>query len=361
MKQSKYIKPTWYNQRAGEESLTKKRYLARTNRFSSVRGAAYFADTIIDLANCENPDSIFNTGTPLCDIKRKKLKGVLFLDKGVVFTGAEIASTPSFIAAIKTKTTAPRGQRVYPMFDLLNLEDNTGDPSTGSIGNLTTATIITSDAVPAFRFGYNGSEALHKKMSAMNGASLDVMFMDDQFAFYGTQKESGIGGYSVLQAYPYTPKFIIADAVNQYAFSVTLNSITEYRDRSAYVVTNSGVLSAVGLINVELKVLSSVDNVFKLKVVAEGGTNLEPQYGAIIDGLPFTAENLETGDVFTITSVTDSPTDDSLTFVFDTDEWDDLNEGDRIQVTGPAAAALSAAGVKPFEIVSLIITKESVS
>lgn len=310
---------------------------------------------IIDVANCASPDSIFNTGIPLCDLAKGKIKGVVFLDRGVTFTTEDCASVVSFIAAVKAKTVAARGSRAYPLWDLLNFEDNTGDPTTGSIGNLSTATIVVSDAVPTFRFGYNGSEARHRALAAIAGSSVDAVFVDDKFAVFGTAKGDDLGGYSILQAYVDTSKFIVADAVNQYAFRLTLGSITEYRDLSRYVVSNSGILSAMGLINVNLKPDGSTANAHDFIIVADGGTDLGPLYGAIIDGLTFTATNLETGDVFVVTSVAYAA--GVITITLNSTAWTALDIGDRVQINGPSASALSAADVKPFEIIPVIVTK----
>lgn len=312
---------------------------------------------ILGLANCASKDSIFNTGVPLCDLAKKKIKGVIFADKGTTFSGADIASTASFIAAVKTKTTAARGGRVYPVWDILNFEDTTGDPSTGAVGNLSNATIITQDASPAFRFGYNGSEARAARMAAMNGASLDMFIVDDQFAVYGASKNGGFGGFSVLQAYHYTTKFITGDAVNQYSFRVTLGDISEYRDTSTYVVTNSGILAAVGLINIQQKKFDLTSNVLKVEALADGGTNLEPLYGAELAAETWTLTNLDTGENVAITSVAKDDADDVFVVTIDTTAYTAAASGTRFQLDGPTAADMSAAGVKPFEFVGFVFEK----
>ncbi|HYD90286.1 MAG TPA: hypothetical protein VEA37_02225 [Flavobacterium sp.] len=312
---------------------------------------------IMNLANCASPDTVFNVGIPLCDLAKKKIKGVILLDKGVVFTPSQRASVAAFLAELKLKVVAARGSRAYPIFDINNFEDNTGDPTTGAIGNLSTATIVTSDAVPTFRFGYNGSEARHKRMALMAGASLDVLFVDDGYAIYGTQKGDDFGGYSVLQAYVDTSKFIVGDATNQYAFRLTLGSIVEYRENSAYVVGNSTLTTVQGLIDVVMSKLSNSANVYKIKMIADGGTDLEPLHGAAIAGLTFTAIDLQTGAAFTITSIADDPALDALTVTLDSTLYTALASGDKIQLNPPSASALSAAGVKPFEFIPLVITK----
>jgi hypothetical protein len=312
---------------------------------------------ILSLANCATPDSVFNTGIPLCDLAKGKIKGIIYLDRGTVFTPSHLTSVVAFLTELAVKTTAPRGGRAYPILDLLNFEDNTGDPATGGVGNLSTATIVTSDAVPSFRFGYNGSEERHRRMSLMAGSSLDVLFVDDKFAVYGTKSGVNLKGFSVLQAYSDTSKFIVADAVNQYAFRLTLGNISEYRDQSAYVVTNTGILAMRGLVNAQMSELSKAANVVKVQIIADGGTNLQPIYGTAISALTFTAVDLQTGNSFTITSVANNATDDAYNFTLDSTAWTALASGDKVQINGPLAAALAAAGVSPYEFLPVIITK----
>lgn len=316
-----------------------------------------YLTSLFDTANCAAPESVFNTGIPPCDLKKKKMKGVIFTDAAFRITPVQAATSASLLAYLRTASTAARGLRIYPLFDLQNLEDNTGDPATGAIGNLTTATFITSDSVPGFRFGYDGTELRHQRMSAMNGMSLRVFLVDEQYAVYGTRDGDNMMGFSVLQAYGDTSKFPIADAVNQYAFRITLGSVVEYRDLSRYVVLNSGLLTIQGLINVQLTELSKAANVFKIQPIADGGTNLEPQNGAAIAGLTFTAIDLQTGDPFIITSAADDTALDAITITGDSTAWTALASGDQIQLYGPTAAALSGAGVKPYEFLPVIITK----
>lgn len=326
-----------------------------TNKDSS--GIAYSA-TVLGLANCASPDSIFNVGVPPCDLKKKKMKGVIFADSGVAFTGSEIASKAAFIQAVKDKCTAARGSRVYPIWDLLNFTDNTGDPSTGGIGNLTTATIITSDAIPAFKYGYNGTEARHKRIAQIASATLDVFFVDEGWTVYGTDDgNNGFKGFDVLQAYADTSKFPVSDAVDQYAFRITLGSISEYRDNSLYVVADSTISAAVGLVNITMSEYSLVSNVLKVYMLADGGTNLEPLYGAALDGLTWTATNLQTGAAHVVSAVATDATNDVMGITFESVAFTALVSGDKLQLNGPTAAAMAAAGVKPFEFIPYIVTK----
>lgn len=351
---SKFIKASKYN--ALGKLLRAKPHVGGRMKLRPHVTCDYF--DILDVANCASPDSVFNVGIPLCDMKKKKIRSVIFADRGVTFTGSQISTKAAFIQAVKDKCIAARGSRVYPIWDLQNLEENTGDPQTGSIGNLTTATFVTQDAVPNFKFGYDGTEARHKRMAAMNGMTLDVFLVDEGWTVYGTSDNAGgYKGFKVLQAYADVSKFPIADAVNQYAFRITLSDINEYRDNSLYVVTDAGMLSAVGLVNVPLKKVSNSTNVYKISIIADGGTNLEPGSGAAIAALTFTAINLQTGAAFTITSVADDTSLDVLTVTLDSTAYGLLATGDRIELRGPSASALAGANVKWYEFLPLVITK----
>lgn len=312
---------------------------------------------LLNTANCASPDSVFNVGVPLCDLAKKKIRGVIFADKGVRFSSADVATVAAFIAAVKLKTYAARGARVYPIWDVLNFEDSTGDPSTGSVGNLSTASIVTNDAVPVFKFGYNGSEARHSRMAAMNGAQLDMFIVDDQWAVYGTIDGEEFAGYTLLQAYAYTSKFIASDSVNQYSFRVTLADITEYRENSKYLVANSGLAAAAGLVNVQLSELSKTGGAVKVLAIADGGTNMEPLYTTAISALTWTATNLQTGLAHVVTSVADAPADDAYLVTLDATAWTALGSGDKVQISGPSASALAGANVKYFEMLPVVVTK----
>jgi hypothetical protein len=329
-----------------------------TSRFAMALAVAYLTDGAIGLASCAAPDSVFNVGVPPCDLKKKKMKGVIYLDRGVSFTGADVASKAAFIAAVKTATHAARGSRAYPIWDLLNFEDNTGDPASGSIGNLTTATIITSDAIPSFRFGYNGTEARHARMAAMSGATLDVLFVDEGWNVYGTRADVGqFGGFNVLQAYADTSKFVVSDAVNQYSFRIVLGDITEYRDRSSYIACDSSLSTAVGLVNITMTQFDLASNVLEVYMIADGGTNLEPLHGAALDGLTWTITDLQDNSAVTVTSVATNATDDVMTITIDSTMWTAATSGDRFQLNGPTPAAMKAAGVTPFEFRPFVFEK----
>lgn len=310
---------------------------------------------IFDLPSCTSPDTIFNTGVPACDLKKKKILGLIFADRGTVFTAAQCASVATFIAAVETKTTAARGGRVYPFWSLLNFTDNTGEPTKGGLGNLTTAQINVSDAVPVFRFGYAGGEIQHKRLSAIMGGSYDVFFVDSQYAVYGTASGADMKGYQCYDIYVPPSKYIVQDAVDQYAIELTLASITEYRDQSRYLIANSTLTAKRGLVNVNLLLVSSTANAHTVTFLADGGTNLQPLYTTAIDTGNVSAKNLTSGATMTLTSVAAIGTNYVITI--DSTEWTALASGTNVQISFGPASQLASDGITPYDGIPLIVIK----
>lgn len=310
---------------------------------------------IFNLPDCTSPDSVFNTGVPACDLKKKKILGIIFADQGKVFTAAQCASIAAFLSAVQTATTAARGGRVYPFWKLLNFTDQTGQPGKGGVGNLVTTQINISDPVPLFSFGYDGGELQHQRLVAAMGGSYDVFFVDSQYAVYGCAAGDDMKGYSVYDLYVPPSKYIVQDAVDQYAVEITLASITEYRDQSRWLKANSTLSSYRGLVNVVLKLVSSASNAHTISFIADGGTNMQTKYTTTIDATLVTAKNLTTGAAVTVTSVAGSGGNYVVTL--DSSTWSGLASLTQVQINLAAAAVLAAAGVKPYEGIAMIVTK----
>lgn len=354
MKKSRFIASSVYNHRGA--------YLPKivTRRFgmgeNSFRSAAYMAD-IANLPDCATLETTFNTGVPLCDLIKKKIIGVIFADSGVFFTAAHRASTTAFLTELAAKTTAARGLRVYPLWDIRNFEDQTSEPTKGGVGNLTTAQVTVGDGIPAFQMGYKGGELQHAILTKVEAGRYDVFLVDEAFVVYGTRSGDNMVGFSTEQIYVNPSKHPVSDYVNQYSFSITFGSMIEYKSNSMFVVTNSGLTAKVGLINVPLSVLSSASNVHKILAVAAGGTNLQPLYGTAISGLTWTAVNDQTGAAFTVTGVANNATDDAYNVTLDSTLWTALTVGDTVTISGPSAADLAGASVAPYEMFSVQVTR----
>lgn len=345
---SKYIKQNRY-----ASKIVSRRMRMTGNDFAK---ANYLAD-ILNIPNCATADTEFNTGVPLCRLKKKKIIGVIFADSGVYFSAAHRASAAAFLTELETKTTAARGSRAYPLWNIRNFEDQTGEPQKGALGNLTSSQANISDGIPVMNFGYDGDEIQHQVLSIIETGSYSVFLVDENYVVYGTKSGDNMVGFSVEDIYVPLSKFPVSDYVNQYSFNITFSSMTEWKSNSAFVVTTSGITAKVGLINITLSQYSLVSNVVKLYMIAKGGTNVEPLYGAALDGLTWTAQNATTGAAITVTSVATDPTNDVMTVTIDSTEYTALASGTQIKILGPTPAAMAAVSIKPFEFVPVVITK----
>lgn len=345
---SKYIKPTRY-----AAKIVSRRMRMTGNDFGK---ANYLAD-ILNLPNCATAETQFNTGAPLCRLKKKKLIGVIFADTGVYFTPAHRASASAFLTELGVKTTAVRGSRAYPLWNIRNMDDQTGEPTKGGVGNLTTTQANVADAIPQMQFGYDGDEIQHRILSIVESGSYDVFLVDEGFTVYGTTSGENLVGFTTEQIYVNISKFPVSDFVNQYSFSITFSSMIEWKSNSAFVVTNSAVTTKVGLINVPLAILSSAANVHKVLAVAAGGTNLQVLYGTAISALTWTAKKTSDGTAFTVTGTANNATDDTYDVTLDSTMWTALGSGESVDIYGPTAAALAGANVSPYEMFKVTVTK----
>lgn len=354
MKQIKFTVGAAQTQSRFLPKMTSRRFAM--NGLNSFRNAAYFAD-VLNLPDCATLETSFNTGVPLCDLIKKKIIGVIFADSGVFFTPAHRASATAFLTELAAKTIAVRGTRVYPLWNIRNFDDQTGEPTKGGVGNLVTTQVNISDAIPSFNLGYKGGEIGHAILTKVEAGNYDVFLVDEAFVVYGAKSGDNMVGFTTEQIYVNPSKFPVSDFVNQYSFSITFASMLEYKSLSAFVVTNSGLVANVGLINVPLTLLSSATNVHKILPIAAGGTNLETVYGTAISALTWTAKNAVTGAAVTVTGVADNTTDDAYNVTIDSTEWTALASGTKVAIYGPIASALAGASVKPYEMQPVIVTK----
>jgi hypothetical protein len=205
---------------------------------------------LLNIPSC-GVNSTGNTGAESCDVIRKVPKGVILTDGGVSFSPTDRASIPTFIAALRAKTVAARGSRVYPINDLVNWEDKSSEASRGSLGNLTQAQVDLVDAIPEFECRHFNGEAYHKKLSRFNSQQPRIFIYDDANQIFGTVDSNGnFKGFTTTQFRTLFAKFADSGNSAQYGFKLVLKSAGEYRDNSGYMVLDSTLTALSGLIDV---------------------------------------------------------------------------------------------------------------
>lgn len=312
--------------------------------------------TLLNAPNCGGSTSTFNSGVPLCDVIRKTPKALFLVDSGVEFTPANMASIAAFVAEAKVKTRNARGSRLYPILDLTNFEDKSKEPTRGTVGNLSLVDIIIADGIPSFNFQHRKGDLFHKQLSAAQNANLKLMILDSAYVLYGTQLPSGnITGYSLSEFYAELAKFATASEPSKYPFSVTLASLTEYKENFAFVQLDSSVLNVKGNVDMSLALVSQAANVANISVYGRGGKNIGDLYAVeLVNGAAWKVTDTQTGATVAVTSVTYNATLGYYVVTTDATAYGALTTGQKFNINLVSASALSALNVDGFESLGFV-------
>lgn len=316
---------------------------------------------IANKPNCGGSTSTFNSGLPLCDVIRKAPKALLLLDSGVEFTPSDRADIATLVAAIKTKTRAARGARVYPITSLSGFTDNSKASTKAAIGNLSIQEITMQEGIPSFTFEHYKGDLFQKQLSKAEGGSLKLMILDAGNVLYGTETSSGnLTGFTLAEFKAELPKFATASNPAVYPFAITLDSIIEYRDNLMIAQLDSSVYGISGIVDADLNSSDNppvqVLNVINIAPIGTGGKNVGALYPSALAVVgAWVATNVQTGASFTITSVSWDETAQKFIITLDTTAYAALSSGDEVNVSLASAAALLALGIDGFESVGPVV------
>jgi hypothetical protein len=315
---------------------------------------------ILNLPNCGGSTSTFNSGAPLCDVIRKQPKALFLFDSGVVINAAARQSIAATVAFLKTSTRSARGARCFPIKDITNYEDVSKEPTRGTVGNLSIIDIVITDAIPAFKFQHRKGDLYHQQLAAAQNANLTLMILDSGYVLYGTKTSNGdMTGYSLSEFYAELAKFATASEPSKYPFSVTLSSLTEYKENFAIIQLDATVLNVSGNVDVQLTAVSQAANVVNISVIGRGGKNLGDLYPTELAAVAaWDLVNTQTGAPVTITSVTYNSTTKNYILTADSTAYTALTTGQKFTANLKAPAPLSALGVDGYESLGgIFITK----
>jgi len=310
---------------------------------------------ILNLPNCGGSTSTFNSGFALCDVIRKEPKGLILHDSGLELTLAERASIATVVAALKADSRAVRGARAYPIMQLTNFEDKSTEPTKAAVGNLSISQITMQEGVPAFSFQHFKGDLFHQQLSRAQNANLRLYIIDANYVLYGTKTAGGnMTGFTLSEFYAELAKFATASEPAKYPFSVTLSSITEYKENLAIIQLDSTIFSISGIIDVDLNTAGApmvqTTNVAKISPIGRGGKNIGLLFStelAVVGA--WSAVNSQTGAPVTITSVAWDAVNNRFNVTLDSTAYTALTSGNKVTVDLTTSAALLALGVDGFE------------
>lgn len=306
---------------------------------------------LLNVPDCGGVDATGNTGIPLCDAIANIPNGIIGLDSGVEFSGADLASKAAFVAKLKTLTRNPRGSRAYPIWNLINFEDQTVAATKIAVGNLSTAQITGVDEVPAFSFQHRIGELFHKQLMKLQSQNLKWLIVDDKYLVVGTETSGGgFTGYTATEFKALSRKWGTPSSASNYPFSLQFANVTEYKENAAIFQADASIKSVTGNNDVTLILDSQATNVANITLLSTGGKNLGDLYSTeLADINAWEAKNVQTGAPFTITSVTYNSTPKNFVVTVDSTAFTALTSNDKVSINLVDVAALKALGVDGFE------------
>lgn len=264
--------------------------------------------SLLDVANCGGTTGTFNSGYPICDVIRDIPYMLALADSGFEFSEADMASATTFAAAWAAGTTAPRGNRLYPIKSLTNFEDLSKEATKISLGNLTNSEIEGVEAVPAFGFQHRKGELYHRQLAKAESENLKLYIVDKKYVVYGTKTSGGaLAPYSMTEFKAGLARFGTPSAASYYPFAVTLSELTEYKENGAFFQATSAIVNASGLVDVVPSSFSFASNVLKVKLTALGGKNIVPLFSTeLTQATAHIVKNKTTGLAVTVSAAYDS-------------------------------------------------------
>jgi hypothetical protein len=227
-----------------------------------------------------------NTGKPDCDLKPSQFVGAILIPRGSHYSVANVADIVTILAA---QTLLPVGSRAYPVWEFVEIKDNSEAPVkvTTGYGEETT----TRSGKYKWDFKLNNTTGLMwwaNMRTFHQSNSFDVLFIDDNNTIWGKKGPTtgelmglGIGTIEVND-------WKAADGAKPAEFWLTLN-LSDPRDLNenvAYIKPATSVKDSVkGIINITLTTGGTVAaNTWKIIAKTTiGNIDLYPAYATLLE------------------------------------------------------------------------------
>lgn len=305
-----------------------------------------------------------NTGTGDCPLILKFIRGAIEVPGDKIFTAAELA-TPE--ATLKALLFAGKSDRIYPIGGFKTLTDATEDPTFQTLGDGSQQPVREGNYNWTFQY-IRGGICMSNALRSRNGASVSVLFYDQDNVIFGTRVDDGTGTGSfglqgvpldVFYAYPWKAN----DGSNVMSTRVQMQFLPGYINESiGYIKADFQVDSLNGLQNINLKVAAGPATGV-VQILALSGcsqTNLFDLYGTELAAAAlWEAFRNDTGAILTITSVAANPGIKGFTVTLDVTDTDyvALTAAGKVKLQLKDAATLDAADIVGYEGLPVVYTR----
>jgi hypothetical protein len=271
--------------------------------------------SILNNPNCAEQTG--NVGTPSCAIGITYPVGFILTEDSFKITAAQMTSWATTLAALSAACLAPVGQRIYPMFNVIGLTDNTPAPEAKTSGY----GIITKHIEKPHSFELDtrdlGSKFHAELRKFKNRKDLRIYWVDAEGFIGGEENADGdLLGFKCT----FQPKQIkvgnVAD-VSKYMVQVDLTDPTCLTDKlSAIEFADTVNLDTElnGVLNVDLVECTGLASNATFQVISSiSKTNLYDEYKAeLVELSSYVFTNAATGATIVPTGITSSDSNKTI-------------------------------------------------
>jgi hypothetical protein len=305
--------------------------------------------------------SVDNTGQLACD-KSKGIGKKIFIFNGAI-AAADYASNDLLLSKLiaNEKLSKTATNKIFPIPEIQEIADASEANTEGTLGLGFKLTI--REGKPVYNCKVFAGADLLKRLRTFNKQTVRILEYDSNGLIWGTKSGTNFVGYQAILFFD-GGKLATGQNVEEgiVSFSLSILSNSEYKDNSYWAEIDGNIEDVAALNDVTMGEVSNASNVYKVDLKIKGTSlvsdyNIWDDYGSAIAALTFTAQNVETGAAFTVTSVAADNTLKCLTVTLDSTAYTALTSGDQVKLIPPTPATLDAANVANVELLPLIITK----
>lgn len=302
-----------------------------------------------------------NTGSIPCDFN----KGIL--DRPLIFNGAiSAAEAPTPEALFNklveySKLSKGDPNKVFPLMQAQEITDQTEADTTGSLGLGYTQVLV--EGKPAYEVKMFAGSAAFRQLRKWDNQIIRLVEIDKNKTIWGTKSSNNFVGYQARLKFSGN-KLATGQAVEEGVVTCTISIIdtAEYFDNFVAERFTGNVGDIVGLVDVTPRVISNVDNVYKIALEVEGVSfvskyNIFDAQGLLIAGLGSNFSAISGTTPIPVTSVAADTALKALTVTYDSVAYTGLSSGATIRTVFPTVAQLDAADATGVEIEDLVHIK----
>lgn len=148
--------------------------------------------SVLNQYNCLTSEG--NTEAGQCPIDIDAIVGFILLPRSKFFTATDMASVDSFVTALQAATLAPKGERIYPVHDIEQQNDQSEENTyeTRALGSM--AKVRDGRMDITYRLNVGGLCLYQQLAKFEKRTDMAALFIDDSGLVFGQQRDGNLYG-----------------------------------------------------------------------------------------------------------------------------------------------------------------------